>query len=94
MEQQGDLPGARAVYEAVAEAQTQQLGPRHANTLSTKGNLGGVLQKMAKAAERNGEQRAEAAGLYCAAADAYEAKYGPTRPGVVSCRAKARELGA
>ena len=46
MKDQGDLPGARAVYEAVAEAQTQQLGPRHVDTLDTKGNLLGKLLKM------------------------------------------------
>ena len=93
MKKQGDLPGARAVYEAVAEAQTQQLGPRHASTLDTKGNLGSLLATMAIAAKRNGE-RAEAAGLYCAAADMCELRYGKENDVVVYCRAKARELGA
>ena len=92
MKKQGDLPGARAVYEAVAEVQAQQLGPLHADTLRTKRNLGNVLLPMAKAAERNGE-RAEAAGLYRAYADAYEPEYGKDDVDVVQCRAKARELG-
>ena len=75
------------------EAQTQQLGPHHRSTLKTKGNLGNVLGKMAKAAEQNGAC-AEAADLYRAAADAYKPKYGKDDVDVVQCRAKARELGA
>ena len=67
MTAQGDLPGARAVFEAVIEAQAQQLGPRHAETLNTKFDLGVLLRTMGTAAEQNGE-RAEAAGLYSAAA--------------------------
>jgi hypothetical protein len=48
---------------------------------------------MAEAAEQNGA-RAEAADLYCAAADMQEASNGKDDKYVVHCRAKARELGA
>ena len=56
-------------------------------------NLGILLQTMALAAEQNGE-RAEAASLYRATADAYEPKFGKDDVDVVHCRAKARELSA
>ena len=78
--------------KSVAEARTQQLGPNHPDTVNTKGNLGFLLQTMAKAAKQNGAC-AEAAGLYRAAAGAYEPKYGKDDVDVVQCRAKARELG-
>ena len=56
-----------------------------------KGDLGGLLQQMAKEAEQNGE-RAEAAALYLRAADLQEPKFGKDNGAVVHCRAKAREL--
>ena len=89
MKKQGDLPEARALYEAVLEAQTARLGPNHPDTLLTKGNL---TEAMAIATEQNGEL-AEAAGLYSAAADLWGPIAGETHELVVECRAKARELG-
>ena len=71
-------------------AEEQQLGPEHPGVKVSKGNLGILLQQMAKEAEQNGE-RAEAAALYGEAADMQEVQYG-NHPVVVNCRAKAREL--
>ena len=81
---QGELPGARALYEAVLEAKEVQLGLNHPDTLNTKGNLGALFQTMAKAAEQNGE-RAEAAGLYNTAAGLWGPIVGETHELVVEC---------
>jgi len=93
MQEQGKLPEARALYEAVLEAQEVQLGPDHPSTLTTKSNLGILFQTMAQAAEQNGEH-AEAADLYRMAADMQEPMFGKDDKYVVHCRAKARELSA
>ena len=89
----GESAEARAMYEEVLAGYTAQLGATHARTLHAKTNLGILLQTMAEGAEQNGE-RAEAAGLYRAAADAWEPRYGKDDVDVVHCRAKARELSA
>ena len=41
--QKGDLKGARVLYDAVARAYEQRLGPEHPATLRAKGNLANVL---------------------------------------------------
>ncbi len=41
---QGDLDGARALYDEVVEAHKEVLGERHPDTLASKNNLAGLLQ--------------------------------------------------
>ena len=58
----GDRAEARRLYEEVVAGQTAQLGPAHANTLLTKGNLASLLDKMGEWAEARRVYEEVAAG--------------------------------
>ena len=59
---QGDLPGARRLQEAVLEAMKRLLGDEHPDTLSAMGNLAIILWHQGEAAAARHLQQVAAAG--------------------------------